>query len=150
MSPNGWAVTRRSNSPGHEALLCGLIAEVPDATLDELVARLRKAPVSARQGSRPAALACGGFWTVSASALKKTLHASEQDRPDVQGALLELRQGQPKLDCRHLIFVDGERSERGDHQHGPPLWPLPQRLPAGVQGASWPLADDHLHRRLAP
>ena len=58
---------------GHEALVCGLIAEVPDATLDELVARLRKAPVSARQGSRPAAPACGGFWTVSASVLKKDL-----------------------------------------------------------------------------
>ena len=36
---------------GHEALVCGLIAEVPDATLDELVARLRKAPVSARHPS---------------------------------------------------------------------------------------------------
>ena len=51
MSPNGWAATRRSNSPGHEALVFGLIAEVPDATLDELVARLRKAPVSARHPS---------------------------------------------------------------------------------------------------
>ena len=28
---------------GHEALVCGLIAEVPDATLDELVTRLAKA-----------------------------------------------------------------------------------------------------------
>ena len=36
---------KKSKLAGHEALVCGLIAEVPDATLDELVARLRKARV---------------------------------------------------------------------------------------------------------
>ena len=36
---------RKSKLAGHEALVCGLIAEVADATLDELVARLRKARI---------------------------------------------------------------------------------------------------------
>ena len=40
------------------------------------------------------------------SALKKTLHASEQDRPDVQAARQKLREDQAKLVAADLVFID--------------------------------------------
>jgi transposase len=44
--------------------------------------------------------------TATGSALKKTEHASEQDRPDVAKAREEWRSGQPSLDKTRLIFLD--------------------------------------------
>ena len=41
---------KKSKLTGHEALVCSLIAEVPDATLDELVARLSKAKLKTSPG----------------------------------------------------------------------------------------------------
>src|SRR5258708_36736876 len=37
---------------------------------------------------------------------KKTLHAAEQDRPDVAAARAELKVEQSRLDARRLVFID--------------------------------------------
>jgi len=37
---------------------------------------------------------------------KKTIHAAEQDRPDVAERRAEWKQDQPELDARRLIFID--------------------------------------------
>ena len=38
--------------------------------------------------------------------LKKSLHAAEQDRPDVAAARKALRKEQPTLDPKKLVFID--------------------------------------------
>lgn len=43
---------------------------------------------------------------VMRSRLKKTLHATEQDRPDVAAARAELKAEQPSLDAPRLVFID--------------------------------------------
>lgn len=48
----------------------------------------------------------GAFIIVTGSALKKTVHASEQERPDVKAAREAWRKAQPSLDPAHLVFID--------------------------------------------
>jgi len=43
---------------------------------------------------------------VTRSPSKKTLHAAEQDRPDVAAARAELKAEQPSLDASCLVFID--------------------------------------------
>ena len=43
---------------------------------------------------------------VKRSRLKKTLHATEQDRPDVAAARAELKAEQPSLKAPRLVFID--------------------------------------------
>jgi transposase len=40
------------------------------------------------------------------SALKKTVHASEQDRPDIVRKRAQWRRYQPRIDVRRLVFID--------------------------------------------
>jgi transposase len=48
-----------------------------------------------------------GASTIAAtSALKKTVHASEQERPDVKAAREAWRESQPSLDPARLVFID--------------------------------------------
>lgn len=65
----------------HANFLLTLVAEQPDLTLDEVVSTMRRRKV---RGSRTA------VWRFSLSAtrsqLKKSLHAAEQERPDVAWA----------------------------------------------------------------
>ena len=44
--------------------------------------------------------------SVTRSPSKKTLHAAEQDRPDVAAARAELIAEQPRLDVPRLVFID--------------------------------------------
>ena len=44
--------------------------------------------------------------SVTRSPSKKTLHAAEQDRPDVAAARAELKAEQPKLKAPRLVFID--------------------------------------------
>src|SRR4051794_11491638 len=55
---------------------------------------------------RLASLRSRGFSTISISPLKKSLHAEEQDRPDVAAARKAWRREQAKLDPRRLVFID--------------------------------------------
>ena len=43
---------------------------------------------------------------VTRSPSKKTLHAAEQDRPDVAAARADLKAEQPALNAQHLVFID--------------------------------------------
>lgn len=43
---------------------------------------------------------------VTRSPSKKTLHAAEQDRPDVAAARADLKAEQPALDAHRLVFID--------------------------------------------
>lgn len=59
-------------------------------------------PMGLRLRSPP----CGINSTSGSSRLKKTLHASEQDRTDVQAARREWQAAQPALDITKLVFLD--------------------------------------------
>jgi transposase len=48
----------------------------------------------------------GVCWTTKASASKKSLHASEQDRPDVARRRERWKRHQGKLDPARLVFID--------------------------------------------
>src|SRR4051812_25620301 len=48
----------------------------------------------------------GGSLPRKASASKKIVHASEQERPDVAAARLAWKEAQPALDPRRLVFID--------------------------------------------
>jgi transposase len=54
----------------------------------------------------PAACRSGGFSIGAASALKKSLHASEQDRPDVARRRQRWQAHQRRLDPTRLVFID--------------------------------------------
>jgi transposase len=57
-------------------------------------------------GSRSATSLCGISWTTPASALKKSLRASEQDRADVARRRRLWKKYQAKVAARRLIFID--------------------------------------------
>ena len=96
-------VGRRSKLDAHRDYLVRRIAEAADITMPELAAEL-----SARGcGSIRPICRAGSSGTATAS--KKTLLASEQDRPDVRQARNEwLAKRQPKmrLERHRLVFVD--------------------------------------------
>src|SRR4030081_2652565 len=58
------------------------------------------------RSSKPQPARCGASPSVPASASKKTLHAAEQDRPDVAAARAELKAEQPRLHAPRLVFID--------------------------------------------
>lgn len=64
----------------NEETVKALVAETPDATLAELVGRLRKKKI------RVSRSALAVFLRRLRRTFKKTIHASEQDRPDVAEA----------------------------------------------------------------
>ncbi len=86
-----------STSPleDHEAVLLSVAAEQPDLTLDEFCSR-----------SRPAGCRYVGFSAGTGSALKKIVHASEQERADVAERRERWRQDQLSLDPTRLVFID--------------------------------------------
>src|SRR6266481_7145085 len=60
----------------------------------------------ARKRSRQAAARSGGSSTGARSALKKIVHASEQERADVAEARQRWKEDQPALDPARLVFID--------------------------------------------
>ena len=96
--------TGHSRSPleQHKQWLLDLVAAEPDLTLEEIRARLRsREEAEGRHRARS-----GASTTVTTSPSKKTLHAAEQDRPDVAAARAELKAEQPELDAPRLVFID--------------------------------------------
>jgi hypothetical protein len=69
------------------------VADRPDSTLAEIQAGLAKERVH-RLKLR----------------YKKSLRASEQNRPDVVAARKALQKAQPKLDQKRLVFIDETRA----------------------------------------
>ena len=88
---------RSGRIEGAAAFLLAKVEETPDITLAEL-----QALPTCRSG--PAR--CGGSSIAMGSALKKTAHAAEQERPDVAARRLAWLESQPDLDPRRLVFID--------------------------------------------
>src|SRR6202163_4299416 len=78
-----------------------LVAEQPDSTLAELQARLAKEKVKVSQSGISRFL-----HHINLTFKKKSVHAAEQDRPDVAAARKALRKEQPTLDPKQLVFID--------------------------------------------
>ncbi|WP_425278150.1 IS630 family transposase [Azotobacter salinestris] len=104
----GELVARRQGKPRglrldpHVDYLLGLLEQPPDLTLAELAATLER-----ECGIR---VSLATIWTFldrhGMTFKKKTAHAAEQQRPDVQAARQEWFEEQPGFDWRKLIFVD--------------------------------------------
>ncbi|WP_423220318.1 IS630 family transposase [Azotobacter chroococcum] len=105
---DGELVARRQGKPRglrldpHADYLLGLLEQTPDLTLAELAATLER-----ERGIR---VSLATVWTFldrhGMTFKKKTAHAAEQQRPDVQAARQEWFEEQPGFDWRKLIFVD--------------------------------------------
>ena len=89
----------RSRLKEERAWLLELIAARPDLTLEEIRVEL---------AARGIHVGYGTVWRLPprASASKKIVHASEQERPDVAAARVAWRLDQPALDPRRLVFID--------------------------------------------
>ena len=100
--PRAMGGDRRCRLSEHSATVLQLVARQPDLTLQEIRSAL--------------AASCGitvGLSTVhrflacpQRDAQKKTLHAAEQDRPDVAQARRVFIRRQPALDPNRLVFID--------------------------------------------
>src|SRR5208337_641573 len=85
----------------HTDLVKELVAEQPDSTLAELQGRLAKEKVKVSQSGISRFL-----HHIKLTFKKKSLHAAEQDRPDVATARKVLRREQLTLDPKQLVFID--------------------------------------------
>jgi transposase len=76
------------------------VTETPDATLAELGAALRRKKIKVSRS------ALAVFLSRLRLTVKKTLHASEQGRPDVAEARKALAADQPSMAAGKLVFID--------------------------------------------
>ena len=91
---------RHNSLGGQRDWLLARIAASPDVTLRGLVAEL------AERGVRSSYYAVWLFFARQGLSFKKSLHASEQDRPDVARRRVRWKTHQGKLDPRRLVFID--------------------------------------------
>lgn len=84
----------------HADRLHELMTEQPDMSIAEVQRRLAAAEIRVGQSAISRFLRQLGY------TYKKTVHAAEQDRPDVKLARAIWRAGQPALDPERLVFVD--------------------------------------------
>jgi hypothetical protein len=117
----------------------GLVRAKPDLTLAEIQSELRR-----RRRLEVSIAAVWRFLDKHGLRFKKTLHAAEQERPDVAATRLLWRERQPLLDPERLIFIE----ETPDQVRGR-LWvttnmarrcgwaPRGKRLIAGVPYGHW-------------
>jgi len=91
----------RSLLEPHLAWLLDLTIAEPDLTLEAIVQRLL-----AGLGLKTSEAAVRRFFKRHAITFKKTLHAAEQDRPDVSLARERWKASQASLDPTKLVFVD--------------------------------------------
>src|SRR5450631_1371073 len=78
----------------------------------------------------------GDFTSGTASRSKKTLHAAEQDRPDVAAARAALKAEQSSLRARRLVFID-ETSVTTKMVRHSGRSPRGERLVASVPHGHW-------------
>jgi transposase len=92
---------RRSRLTGHREAVLTLIAHQPDLTLEEICSVLTE-----RHGITVGRGTVSRFLASHNITLKKTLHAAEQQRPDVVEARRVFIRRQPALDPDRLVFID--------------------------------------------
>jgi transposase len=108
--------------------LVRLVQRQPDATLAQLQQRLGQ-PVSV-------STLCRVLAVLRYTRKKKTLRASEQDRPDVAKDRTAWQNAQPHLDAQQLVFLD----ESGAHTSMTPLYgraPVGERVYDHVPQGHW-------------
>jgi transposase len=91
---------RRSRLADREPVLRDWITAEPDLTLAELQQRLAKQGVATKIATLWHQL---NKWKLT---FKKTLHADEQERADVQAARRAWSEAQPGMDIKKLVFID--------------------------------------------
>ena len=91
---------KRSPLDAHADLVLALIADRPDLTIEEIRAALRARGVACGHGS------VWRFFERHGISFKKTMLASEQDRPDVAAARQRWQRHQGAFDPRRLVFID--------------------------------------------
>jgi len=84
--------------PEDRKQLAKLVEETPDATLEELRKQL-ETPASA-------ATVCRALKQMKLTLKKKSVHASEQERPDVKREREDWEHSLPGLDLERLVFLD--------------------------------------------
>ena len=104
LAPKPSGGRRHAKLEPHRAFLLEKVAEKADITMPELAAELAAATC---EKADPASLSVGS--SASAIASKKTLRASEHDRPDIKQAREEwtlTRQPIMRLEPHRLVFLD--------------------------------------------
>src|ERR1700730_5273719 len=84
----------------HEEKVRALVAEEPDLTITELWRKITT------HGIKVGRSAVARFLLHLQLTFKKTLHAAEQERPDVKAARAAWREMQKSLDPQRLVFID--------------------------------------------
>ena len=138
------ALAQRCHVPPRLTNLRGAIqtqvAARPDATIAGLRAWLSKThQVSASTGLMWKTLAA-----LDLTFKKKSLHAAEQERPDVAKARTEWRVKQPSLAPSKLVFIDETCDQ---DKYDPALWPGATWQATGRCRAAWSLEDLDLYWR---
>jgi len=100
VSPDKFGGYKTFTLEPHKDRVKELVAEQPDSTLAELQVRLAKEKVKVSQSG------ISRFLRHINLTFKKSLHAAEQDRPDVAAARKALRKEQKILDPKQLVFID--------------------------------------------
>ncbi len=95
------AGTRAFTLEAHRRWITARLAEKPDLTLRALAAELQA------RGAKGSSFAVWSIVADTGLSLKKSLRASEQDRPDVARRRRQWRQHQDKIDPKRLVFIDG-------------------------------------------
>jgi transposase len=80
--------------------LLARLAAKPDVTLRALLAELAERDVLVSYG------AVWNFFATEGISFKKSLHAAEQDRPDIARRRARWKKYQGRLDPAHLVFID--------------------------------------------
>ena len=101
VSPDKFGGYKTFSLEPHTYLVEELVAEQPDSTLAELQSRLAKEKVEVSQSGISRFL-----HHINLTFKKKSVHAAEQDRPDVAAARKALRKEQLTLDPKQLVFID--------------------------------------------
>jgi transposase len=116
----------------HAALIVSLNERTPDVTLAQIQAEFAKA--GGRAGGHRHALAL--LRPARDHAQKKSVHAAEQDRPDILKRRWEWFESQPDVDPDRLVFIDESwASTNMARTHG--RAPRGQRLRAPVPHGHW-------------
>src|SRR5215211_6245188 len=100
--PRAMGGDRRSRLGEHRAKVLQLVARQPDLTLQEIRSALAASCGGHRRTEHGASVS---RWP-EIDAQKKTLHAAEQERPDVAQARRVFIRRQPALDPNRLVFID--------------------------------------------
>ncbi|MGB6504939.1 MAG: IS630 family transposase [Xanthobacteraceae bacterium] len=115
---------------GEREWLLARLAEQPDLTLRAIGAEL------AARGVKVSHFAVWHFFVHEGITFKKSLHASEQDRPDVARRRAQWRKYQGRLDPSRLVFIDETWAKTNmTRSHG--RAPRGQRLVAKAPHGRW-------------